>query len=314
MQAEIKMFLTYLSVERHYSNETIIAYERDIDEFMQYLTDSQVKSWEEVDVYLVKMYLGQLHRKRYSRSSISRFLSSLRSFYSALVDQGKVSQNPFLGVKFRKGQQNLPSFFYEKEMEELFQSIQGQKPLDYRNRALVELLYATGMRVSELTSLTLSQLDFSLNIVLVHGKGNKERYVPFGEFASEALIDYLQNARATLMRGKNHNFIFVNHLGDSLTTNGVEYILKQLIKKTSLSQHIHPHMIRHSFATHLLNNGADMRTVQELLGHVSLSSTQIYTHVTKDALQHQYHQFFPRSKRVNKHLDEFIFEEDNKEK
>lgn len=183
-------------------------------------------------------------------------------------------------------------------MDALFAAIVGQEPLTQRNRAILELLYATGMRVSECAQLTIGQIDFGLRVILVHGKGNKDRYVPFGNHATKALQDYLDDGRVQLMakRQQEHDVVFVNHLGNPITSRGIEYALDQVVKKTSLTSGIHPHMIRHTFATHLLDHGADLRTVQELLGHSSLSTTQIYTHVTMAHLQKDYRQFFPRAK------------------
>lgn len=166
-----------------------------------------------------------------------------------------------------------------------------------RNQALLEVLYGTGIRVSECANLTVDAVDFQASVLLVHGKGNKDRYVPFGSFAQDALKDYLENGRALLMTKyqKKHPYVFVNHHGEQITPTGIEYVLNQLIKKSSLNAEIHPHMLRHTFATHLLNNGADMRTVQELLGHANLSTTQIYAHVTKESLQKNYRTFHPRA-------------------
>lgn len=197
----------------------------------------------------------------------------------------------------KKKQAKLPRFFYEKEMDALFESAKGTSPLDYRNLALVEVLYGTGIRVSECAGMKVSDIDFSTNVVLIHGKGNKERYVPFGSFAQDALKEYLENGRSVLIKKyrKEHPYVFVNHHGEPITPTGIEYVLNQLIKKSSLNSDIHPHMLRHTFATHLLNNGADMRTVQELLGHANLSTTQIYAHVTKESLQKNYRTFHPRA-------------------
>lgn len=182
-------------------------------------------------------------------------------------------------------------------MDALFESAQGEQPLDLRNQALLEVLYGTGIRVSECANLTVDAVDFQASVLLVHGKGNKDRYVPFGSFAQDALKDYLENSRALLMTKyqKKHPYVFVNHHGEQITPTGIEYVLNQLIKKSSLNAEIHPHMLRHTFATHLLNNGADMRTVQELLGHANLSTTQIYAHVTKESLQKNYRTFHPRA-------------------
>lgn len=313
MKSEINEFLTYLKVERRYSPETIQAYERDILHFMKYLEEVPIRSWNKVSIVDVRIYLGQLHRENYNRSSISRFLSSLRSFYHFLVERNDVDVNPFASISYKKGKMRLPEFFYEDEIEKFINSIDGNQSLDQRNKALVEVLYATGMRVSELTNLTIEQLDLDNSIILVIGKGSKERYVPIGDFARTALETYLEEGRKELMlkEHKIHSNVFVNHLGDPLTTNGVRYILEKLILESGLTLKIHPHMLRHTFATHLLNNGADMRTVQELLGHVSLSSTQIYTHVTKEALQQNYNLYFPRSKAQSNRFNANTFKKNN---
>ncbi|HEY4578676.1 MAG TPA: tyrosine-type recombinase/integrase, partial [Savagea sp.] len=179
----------------------------------------------------------------------------------------------------------LPSFFYEKELSLLFDSIDASSFKGMRDLALLELLYATGIRVSELTTIELKEIDLSYGILLVHGKGKKERYVPFGEYASQALYQYIEKARPYLLRKKQHQRLFVNMRGDPLTDRGVRHILNEVVKKSALTHPIYPHKIRHSFATHLLNQGADIRIVQELLGHENLSTTQVYTHVTTDRLK-----------------------------
>ena len=187
-------------------------------------------------------------------------------------------------ISLRLGEKKLPQFFYEKEMRQVFDSLAGHDKLVVRNRAMFELFYATGMRLSEMASLKLDQIDFDLKIILVHGKGNKDRYVPFGKDAASALKEYCDESRLALL-GKNEDlgYVFLNNRGQKLTGRGIEYIMQ-----------VHPHMLRHSFATEMLNNGADLRSVQELLGHESLSTTQIYTHVTMKHLQADYQKFFPR--------------------
>ena len=292
-----EMFLTYLIVERGYSDKTRIAYEEDILNFFDFLKNSGDADYLTVDHLDIRTYLSFLYDKKYSRNSISRKIASLRSFYQFLLKNEVIKENPFSYVHMKKKQLRLPRFFYEKEMDALFESTKGVKPLELRNRALLEILYGTGIRVSECANLTLQSVDFSANVLLIHGKGNKDRYVPFGSFAEDALNEYLENGRQFLMEkhGKEHAYIFVNHHGDQITSTGIEYVLNQLIKKSSLNGDIHPHMLRHTFATHLLNNGADMRTVQELLGHSNLSTTQIYAHVTKESLQKNYRTFHPRA-------------------
>lgn len=290
-------YMDYLIVERHYSEQTKKAYQEDILNFFEFLETTGSADYLAVTYQDIRIYLGELHDREYSRNTTGRKISSLRSFYQFLLKQDLLAENPFTYVQMRKNQLRLPRFFYEKEMDALFEAAIGEDALSLRNLALLELLYGTGIRVSECANLTVQDIDFDLNVILVHGKGNKERYVPFGSHSEAALMDYLSESRRGLMaKGKvSHDYVFVNHRGSQITPSGISYVLSNLIKKSSLTSHIHPHMLRHTFATHLLNNGADMRTVQELLGHSSLSSTQIYAHVTKEKLQQSYRNFHPRA-------------------
>lgn len=291
-------FIRYLTVERGYSDQTQLAYEKDIADFSQFLINSGDANYLEIDYRDVRIYLGYLtNDKKYSRNTINRKTASLRSFYQYLLGQGVISENPFSYVHLKKQNQRLPHFFYEKEMAVLFDSMKGDTPLEQRNRALLEVLYGSGLRVSECSNLEESMVDWEHSVLRVTGKGNKERYVPFNQSTYKELQAYYETGRPYLM-GKQqttHPFVFVNHRGAQLTPKGISYILNQIIKKGSLDLQIHPHKLRHTFATHLLNNGADMRTVQELLGHENLSTTQIYTHVTKESLQKNYRQFHPRA-------------------
>ncbi|MFC4771357.1 tyrosine recombinase XerC [Enterococcus hermanniensis] len=293
----INEFISYLMTERGYSEKTKDAYLRDLNDFIQFLKESGEASLLDVDHLDVRVYLAFLNDKKYSRNTISRKIASLRSFYQYLLKHGQLDENPFSYVHLKKKQARLPRFFYEKEIQVLFESVDGNKPLDQRNRALLEVLYGAGLRVSECANLRLSVLDFDNSVMLIHGKGNKDRYVPLGSYAADAIQEYQQTGRQQLMDryGKEHDYLFINHHGDQITATGIEYVLNQIIKKSSLSSDIHPHMLRHTFATHLLNNGADLRTVQELLGHANLSTTQIYTHVTKESLQKNYRSFHPRA-------------------
>ncbi|MFV0557212.1 MAG: tyrosine recombinase XerC [Enterococcus sp.] len=288
-------FYRYLIYERGYSEKTKQAYEDDFVAFVAFLSESGDGNYLAVDYRDVRVYLSYLNENGYSRNSISRKMASLRSFYQFLLKQAVITENPFSYVHLKKKPGKLPRFFYDQEMESLFASTQGIEPLTQRNRALLEILYGSGLRVSECANLTLGDIDWFATVLLIRGKGNKERYVPFGSFAAQALQEYLAHGRKSLMKQKKHEFVFVNHLGEQITPTGIEYVLNQLIKKSSLDSKIHPHMLRHTFATHLLNNGADMRTVQELLGHANLSTTQIYAHVTKESLQKNYRQFHPRA-------------------
>ncbi|EOS8047141.1 tyrosine recombinase XerC [Enterococcus hirae] len=290
-------FLRYLIVERGYSEKTREAYEQDLTNFERFLTESGEDDLLKINHLDVRVYLSYLTDERYSRNSISRKIASLRSFYQYLLKEEVIKENPFSYVHLKKKNLKLPRFFYENEMQALFDSVKGEKPLDLRNQALLEVLYGSGIRLSECSNLKLAEIDFDSEVMLIHGKGNKERYAPLGSFAQDALQEYFEKGRKVLMDKyhKSHDYVFVNHHGEPITPTGIEYVLNQVIKKSSLDSSIHPHMLRHTFATHLLNNGADMRTVQELLGHANLSTTQIYAHVTKESLQKNYRSFHPRA-------------------
>lgn len=293
----INEFKSYLTHERNYSELTIEAYTDDIAHFMLFLEDTGNNDLLNVELLDARIYLSQLTDEKYSRTSISRKISSLRAFYQYLLSHNFITENPFSYLHLKKTGLRLPNFFYDEELELLFKAASGTEPLDYRDKTILEILYGTGIRVSECQSLRIEDIDFDLGVMLVLGKGNRERYVPFGEYAKIAIEEYIEYCREPLMKKyqKEHDYLLISQYGDHISVSGIQYALNQLVKKTSLTSNIHPHKLRHSFATHLLNNGADMRTVQELLGHKSLSSTQIYTHVTKDHLLSDYQKFHPRA-------------------
>ncbi len=289
--------MQYLLNERNYSQNTALAYKQDILEFQTFLIE-QNANFQKLDYIEIRIYLTMLKKARFSRNSVARKLSGLRSFYTYLLREKQVENNPFLSISHAKKQLRLPKFFYSEEMEALFQVVyEDERPLTLRDRVLLELLYGTGIRVSECAGVLLTDIDRYYQAILVRGKGNKERYVPYGSFLEDAIACYLKAGRQELMEPfhKSHQTLIVNHYGDPLTTRGIRYCLNKIIERASLTRKIHPHMLRHTFATDLLNNGADMRTVQELLGHASLSSTQIYTHITKDHLKATYMKHHPRA-------------------
>lgn len=306
MEKELAQYQSYLNAERGYSSLTVQAYSKDIQAFVDYLRDNGgFTTFQSVQPLDVRVYLASLYDEVLARTTIARKVSSLKNFYAYLVKEGLAEDNPFEGVALRKHQAHLPEFLYDNELQALFKVAYDKvdHPQYRRDAALLEFLFATGVRVSELSGMHLDQLDLNNQLVLVHGKGNKDRYVPFGSYAKKALQDYLENDRPELL-AKNKKVdkpeeVFLNQHGGALTSAGVTYILQQLMNKTSLTGKIHPHMLRHTFATALLNRGADMRTVQELLGHANLSTTQIYTHVSKAMLQSSYQNYFPRAKREN---------------
>jgi integrase/recombinase XerC len=283
-------------MEKNYSKYTIEHYHHDIRDFFMFIFEQAIENVNNVQYSDARLYLTKLYEKKLAKKTIAKKISCLRSFYKFLLREKLVDTNPFALVTIPKAEKRLPQFFYESELELLFQSCETETPLGQRNKALLELIYATGCRVSECCQIRISEVDFYLSTILIHGKGSKERYVPFGNKAKEALQLYINNGRTKLIKeNENHDGLFVNHRGGRLSTRGVSKILNSMIEKSALNGTIHPHMLRHSFATHLLNNGADLRSVQELLGHAFLSSTQIYTHVTNERLRKTYMAHHPRA-------------------
>ncbi|AND39381.1 MULTISPECIES: tyrosine recombinase XerC [Cytobacillus] len=296
VNVSLKLFIEYLQIEKNYSQYTIEHYQHDISEFFMFMAEQAIADLTKVAYQDVRIYLTELYDKKMSRKSVARKISSLRSFFKFLLREEKVAENPFALVSIPKAQKKLPEFFYEAEMMQLFNACEASTPLGQRNKALLELLYATGIRVSECSQIRLKDLDMYLSTVLVRGKGSKERYVPFGSFAQDALDTYINHGRKKLLANGNvQENLFLNARGGPLTARGIRTILDRIIEKSSLTGKIHPHMLRHTFATHLMANGADMRTVQELLGHAFLSSTQVYTHVTNEYLKKTYMAHHPRA-------------------
>ncbi|MDX8046927.1 tyrosine recombinase XerC [Gracilibacillus sp. S3-1-1] len=292
-------YLEYLQIEKNASKLTIDAYEQDIADFFNFLNTENIQELKHVDYRVIRTYLTVLHDRALSKRSINRHISSLRSFFKYLLREDIVKENPFVHLHISKSSHNIPDFVYQEEMKLLLESIDQGTTLGKRNMALIELMYGTGIRVSECVQLTLDDIDFDLQTILVTGKGNKERYVPFGEFAEKSLQQYIDQSRTKLITDKSNpgNILFLNARGNPLTARGIRLIMNKLVEDAAITLHIHPHKLRHSFATHLLDNGADLRAVQELLGHSHLSSTQIYTHVSKDRLSNVYKTAHPRAKR-----------------
>lgn len=292
---QLENFLDYLTYQKNYSDYTRVNYQNDLDEYFTYLKRENL-SYKKIEYSDIRFYLMYLKdEKKEKNSSINRKLSTLRSFYKYLVHQGILKNNVFSYIHGPKQEKKLPRYFEYNELEELFTIPDKTTPLGQRDLLILELLYATGLRVGELVSIKLEDINKKERTILILGKGNKERIVEFGEYAEESLMLYLKEGREQL--NINHSsYLFLNHQGGTLTERGVRYALNKLIKKTTLAKNISPHMLRHTFATHLLNEGCDLLSVQKLLGHESISSTQIYTHVTTDHLKEVYYQSFPRAK------------------
>ena len=295
----IILFKDYLDIERRYSNNTVISYTDDIYSLVHFLEREQFGELLTVSPRIARFYTATLH-ENYKPKSISRKISSLRSFYSFLNREELVKKNPFLDVELPKKERKLPQFIYPEEIESLFNSINTIKPIGKRDKLILEFLYGTGVRVAELCSVKIKDIDFYQDLILIHGKGNKDRYAPIHKTLSKSLQDYILTTRNEFLKraeNKDNDTLLLNFKGTSLTQRGVRLIIKRILDNSEETFNLSPHKLRHTFATHLLNNGADLRSVQELLGHAHLSSTQIYTQVSKEKLKDSYMDAHPRAKR-----------------
>lgn len=337
---EVAGFLAALRVEKAASEHTIRSYQLDLDQFLAFLvtggldvpviggkrsgktrphsitsespashTGPSLDELRAVTHLRIREYLAFLQRHQFSRRSIARKLSCIRSFYKYLVKFGSMESSPVVGIHTPKLEKKLPIFLDEPEISDLLNRPDRTQPLGLRDRALLELLYGTGMRVSEVVGLNLGTVDFSEGWVIIFGKGRKERAVPVGSEALKALAEYQESGRPLLLKRApleqqrlpdHRQPVFLNKLGTRLTDRSVRRILDGYIQEMARTRRVSPHALRHSFATHLINHGADLRSVQEMLGHSSLSTTQIYTHVSTQRLREQYLSAHPRELKANR--------------
>ena len=308
MQKHIENFKRYLDEEKAFSSHTCRNYLSDLYQFFDFLKEKDGFGFEEngeeeikkIDSFMIRAFLSYLLKKGNSKSSIGRKLATLRTFFKFLCRIGRLKKNPALEVNTPRKEKPLPFFLTVDEMFHLLSSSSGQGFLGKRDLAVLELLYATGIRAEELISLNLQDIDFSLNLIRVKGKGKKERIVLFGRTSSEALQEYIK-AREELLRGSsclsgNIRALFINKKVGRLTTRTIQRIVNRSVDRSGIKKKVGPHKLRHTFATHLLNSGVDLRVIQELLGHVSLSTTQKYTHVGIDKLMEIYDKAHPRAK------------------
>lgn len=297
MEEMVARFLQYIQQTNTGSEHTREAYQRDIQAFIRFLEKENIHDFCDVDRIVVMNFVAHLRECEGSvikNSTMARKLSTLRSLYRYLNEYIGVVHNPFLYFKTPKQAQRIPEFLFYDEMETFLSSFDMKEDVGIRNRALFELMYACGLRVSEVVTLCIDDLDMHDQVLRVVGKGDKERVLPFYDMAKECVENYLKHVRSTWVTPKE-NRVFLNQRGKGLTPRGVQYLMNQAAKDCQLRIHIHPHMFRHSFATHLLDNGADLRIVQELLGHASLSTTQVYVHVSKERLKSAYTNAHPRA-------------------
>lgn len=301
MDIETAKFIEHLKYDLNYSALTIDAYKRDVVSFTKYLFNEHIDK-DDVDASIIRNYLAVQLTKNISKKTCCRMLSSLRHYYRFMVKNDYVHENPFLFVDGPKKEKRLPQVLYFEQVDNLIE--ENKKRTDFlalRDQAIIEFLYASGVRASELVNLKIQDIDYRSRTARILGKGRKERFVPFSVSAKKTLIAYEKNLREQLLlkniMGFDVDAFFLSSKGEKLTTRGLEYILDEIEAKIGLSLGLHPHLLRHSFATHLLEGGADLRVIQELLGHASLNTTQIYTHVSEEAMVHQFKTAHPRAKK-----------------
>lgn len=295
----ISTFLDYLSTEKNYASHTIKSYERDLLDFQLFIKKEELAE-DLLDVKrerLGRHYLAFLDVKKYAKKSIARKISSLRTFYGYLVKENLIEVNIFEQLETPKIPKKLPQILHDEEIDYLFKSIDKTKPLGFRNYLILDMLFSMGLRASEIIHLNIKDISFEQSQMLIHGKGSKDRFVPFHQTLAHDLKHYLTYIRPILLaKGPKtvEPYLLINYKGTPLTERGLQLILKKIIKDSGETFQIHPHMLRHAFATTLLNHGADLRVVQELLGHEHLKSTQIYTHVSQENIQKAYQKTHPR--------------------
>ena len=295
MDKIINKFIEYLEYEKGYSKKTIISYEKDLELFNKYLKENKITNINNIDYNTIRKYLSYLHEKKYEASSISRKISTLRTFFKYNLKEKNIKSNPMTLISNPKKEKKLPKYLNYEEMEKLLNSIDIEKKEDIRDKLIIELLYSTGIRVSELVNIKIKDIKIHENQINILGKGNKERIVLFGEKAKETILEYLKAYKEDFQGNINNQYLLINKKGKQLTTNKIELIVKDVLKKSALKLNISPHTLRHTFATHLLDSGADLKSVQELLGHENLKTTAIYTHISNERLKHVFVNSHPRA-------------------
>lgn len=297
LDEHVEGFLQILK-QKNYSPHTLENYAVDLGQFLHFVHEEGFKSWEEIKHVHLRQYLAEMRAKGHSRATVARKLASLRSFYRYLTRLEILVKNPLLNLHNPKKNKRLPRFLYQQEIEALL-ALPPFTPLGLRDRAIMELLYGAGIRVSELTGLDLDDLDRDRGYLMVFGKGGKERLSPLGKKGYRSLQEYLERGRPHLLRNRSKGTeikaVFLNRWGERLSTRSVRRLLDGYVKKAALNKKVSPHTLRHTFATHLLEGGADLRVVQELLGHVSVSTTQIYTHLSREKIRKVYNRTHPRA-------------------
>jgi integrase/recombinase XerD len=297
IEDHLKDFLHFVIVEKGLADNTIISYKRDLNSYLNYLKNvEKIIDLNEVKRAQIIHFLGYLKEHGKSAKTLARHIASIRAFHQFLIREKIVGHDPTVHIESPQLERSLPKVLSMEEVETLLESPKLNSHFGYRDKAMLELLYATGMRVSELIGLNSGDVHLTMGFVRCIGKGNKERIIPLGTTAATVVQDYLDKARYKFLSGKQReDALFLNHHGKRLSRQGLWKILKKLVAEAGIQKELTPHTLRHSFATHLLENGADLRAVQEMLGHSDISTTQIYTHVTKTRLKEVYTKFHPRA-------------------
>ena len=296
-QESLAEYIIYLKIERGLSANTVTSYKRDIEKYLTFLMEKKIIQLDEVSRFEILDFLQTLRQSGAADNSIIRMVSSLRKFHQYLKRESIVSDDPMQLIDTPKKASTLPKAISPQAVEQLLEAPDTTTPLGVRDRTILELMYATGLRISELVNLKLSDMHLTMGFIQTMGKGEKERIIPLGEIASQWLDHYLDGARVYLQdqSAETSEYVFLNSRGKGLSRQGIWKKVKQLALEAGIDQNVTPHTLRHSFATHLLENGADLRMVQELLGHADISTTQIYTHITKTRLKQVYSDYHPRA-------------------
>ena len=291
IEKEIYDYMNYLMIERQLSNNTIDAYKRDLYSFFNYVKRSS-KNVNKDDIIKYIRYLNsELNPK-----SVNRHIVTLKNYFNFLEKNSMIKINPTEDITGLKTKKTIPRVLSEEDIDKLL-DINPKNAFEYRNKAMIELMYSSGLRVSELLNLNVNDIDFDLNIVRIFGKGSKERIMPINEIATSYLYDYINIYRKTLLKNKVNDILFLNSRGEKLSRQGFFKILKEIAREKGIKKELSPHTLRHSFATHLLNHGADLRSIQTMLGHENIETTQIYTHVSNTMVKEEYESAHPRSKK-----------------
>lgn len=295
---ELDKFIKYLKIEKNYSENTINSYYLDIKEYIEYINGNNIDMYK-INYNEIKKYLLFLYDKKYSSSTISRFISSLRTFYKYLYNNKLVEKNVFEFISLPKKEKRIPKYMTNEDIEEVFNVPDMSTPIGVRDRLILELLYATGLRVSELCNIKINDIDLNTKTIRVLGKGNKERIVCYGNICEEILELYLNESRYILLNNKHNDYLIVGSYkkDKEISVRSIQSIISKIIEKAAIKKNITPHVFRHTFATHLLNEGCDILIVKELLGHSSLDTTGIYTHVSNERLRKVYLDSHPRARK-----------------